>query len=51
MGKKVFDFKNFVINEYNTNDGYISDKFSQLASWAKDLVQGIKDGLVKMIPS
>ena len=51
MGKKVFDFKNFVINEYNTNEGYISDKFSQLASWAKDLVQGIKDGLVKMIPS
>ena len=48
MGKKVFDFKSFVINEYNTNEGYISDKFSQLASWAKDLVQGIKDGLVKM---
>jgi hypothetical protein len=51
MGKKVFDFKSFVINEYNTNEGYISDKFSLLASWAKDLVQGIKDGLVKMIPS
>ena len=51
MGKKVFDFKSFVINEYNANEGYISDKFSQLASWAKDLVQGIKDGLVKMIPS
>ena len=51
MGKKVFDFKSFVINEYNANEGYISDKFSQLASWAKDLVQGIKDGLVKIIPS
>lgn len=51
MGKKVFDFKSFVINEYNTSEGYISDKFSQLASWAKDLVQGIKDGLVKKIPS
>ena len=51
MGKKVFDFKSFVINEYNANEGYLSDKFSQLASWAKDLVQGIKDGLVKIIPS
>lgn len=51
MGKKVFDFKNFVINEYNTNEGYVSDKFSQIKSWAKSLVQSIKDGLVKKIPS
>ena len=51
MGKKVLDFKNFVLNEYNTSEGYLSDKFSRLADWAKDLVQGIKDGLVKMIPS
>ena len=51
MGKKVLDFKNFVLNEYNTSEGYLSDKFGKLADWAKDLVQGIKDGLVKMIPS
>jgi len=51
MGKKVLDFKNFVLNEYNTSEGYLSDKFGRLADWAKDLVQGIKDGLVKMIPS
>jgi len=51
MGKKVLDFKNFVLNEYNTSEGYLSDKFGKIADWAKDLVQGIKDGLVKMIPS
>ena len=51
MGKKVLDFKNFVLNEYASNEGVISSAFSKLAGWAKDLVDGIKSGLVKLIPS
>ncbi len=52
MGKKVLDFKNFVLNEYASyNEGVISTALSKLAGWAKDLVDGIKSGLVKMIPS
>ena len=53
MGKKVYDFKNFVLNEYasNANEGVFSQAFSGLAKWAKDLVDGIKAGLVKLIPS
>jgi MoxR-like ATPase len=53
MSKKVLDFKAFVLNEYRsaTNEGFFTDKLGSLAKWAKDLIQGIKDGLVKMIPS
>ena len=53
MGKKVLDFKNFILNEYNssTNEGMLSDAFSGLAKWAKNLVDAIKNGLVKLIPS
>jgi MoxR-like ATPase len=51
MGKRVSNFRTFVLNEYNssysTNEGVIS----KIANWAKDLLQGIKDGLVKLIPS
>jgi MoxR-like ATPase len=51
MGKKVHDFKNFVLNEYNTNENFLADKLSKLADWAKKLVKSIGDGLVKKIPS
>ncbi len=53
MGKKVLDFRDFILNEYNssTNEGIISDAFSGLAKWAKNLVDAIKNGLVKLIPS
>lgn len=53
MGKKVLNFKNFVLNEYasEANKGVFADAFSGLAKWAKELVDGIKAGLVKLIPS
>jgi len=53
MKNKVLDFENFILNEYNssTNEGFLSNAFSGLSKWAKSLVDAIKDGLVKLIPS
>lgn len=51
MGRKVHDFKNFVLNEYNTNENFLTDKISKLGDWAKKVVKSISDGLIKKIPS
>lgn len=55
MSKKVFNFKDFVLNEYAasalTNEGFLSDTAKKTGEWLKNLAIKIKEGLIKLIPS
>ena len=53
MSKKVFNFKDFVLNEYAasalTNEGFLSDTAKKTGEWLKNLAIKIKEGLIKLI--
>lgn len=51
MGKRVFSFDDYVINRSTTNESKFGDFLSKAGGWIARIAKGVKDGIIKMIPS
>jgi len=50
MGKRIYNFDEFV-NESYTNEGFFSDLGAKVSSWAKNLYNAVKSGIISLISS
>jgi len=48
MGKRIYNFDEFV-NESYTNEGFFSDLGAKVSSWAKNLYNAVKSGIISLI--
>ena len=50
MGKRIYNFDEFV-NESYMNEGFFSDLGSKISTWAKNLYNAVKSGIIRLISS
>lgn len=50
MGKRIYNFDEFV-NESYMNEGFFSDLGKKVSTWAKNLYNAVKSGIVRLISS
>ncbi|NBU97887.1 MAG: AAA family ATPase [Spirochaetia bacterium] len=50
MGKRIYNFDEFV-NESYINEGFFSDIGSKISTWAKNLYNAVKSGIIRLISS
>ena len=49
--KKIYNFKEFVNESYNVDEGILSNIGSKISQWAKQLMTAVKNGIIRMISS
>jgi hypothetical protein len=49
--KKIYNFKQFVNESYNIDEGVLSNLGSKISQWAKQLMTAVKNGIIKLISS
>jgi hypothetical protein len=49
--KKIYNFKEFVNESYNVDEGILSDIGGKISQWAKQLMTAVKSGIIRMISS
>lgn len=49
--KKIYNFKEFVNESYNLEEGILSNIGGKISQWAKQLMTAVKSGIIRMIPS
>jgi hypothetical protein len=49
--KKIYNFKEFVNESYNMDEGILSNIGNKISQWANQLITAVKNGIIRIISS